>query len=550
MTTGPRVSVPARTDLAPRRLRDPHADLLRDTRGIAREQAVARETWLAALSLERKEDVLLELELSLKGLVLWANPRLHPSRPGEARIRDRDFRPHVGVALDALSRAHSLCDRLLGAGRPSGSLPRQLPIGFSEASRPEAWRELTTLTPVESLAALRSAIGVAREIIGALAGVTPLPHRVFFSALVALRREVERNACFNPLTLLEFRPEFDRIRSTEVLESLQLCETDTAHRLASLTFLSHFRLLKVVQMMSAAAADPTQPARAYVFLPLLRAESDALLDVLRDRAGVMLADAQEREVLRLSAPDVRARFDALTVETEQIGRGRAAMTASVLALRASVRRALEQVIAPCGAVEADPNALAAFVEASAQITETLQHGVLRMVEVFRPGSDPERAVGDPSARRGVTSQSRQWSWVFALITRAFVAKAKVARSAAAEQWSAAPSHEFITDYLRHYRELGQALAYETLYPQRDRLTHALVALTDVDFIDDRALDALVVECEAFGAHLQLAVTSASERPEMRGLPLNKVRAGELLRLHLAAVAPAAARTLDALPPRS
>ena len=73
---------------------------------------------------------------------------------------------------------------------------------------------------------------------------------------------------------------------------------------------------------------------------------------------------------------------------------------------------------------------------------------------------------------------------------------------------------------------------------------------DVDFVDDRALDALVTECEAFGAHLQLAVTSASERPEMRGFPLNKVRAGELLRLHLAGVAPVAARTLDALPPRS
>lgn len=550
MTTGLRASGTARTDLAPRRLRDPHADLLRDTRGIAREQAVARETWLAALSLERKEDVLLELELNLKGLVLWANPRLHPSRPDGVTSRARDFRPHVGVALDVLSRAHSLCDRLLGAGRPTGSLPRQLPVGFSEASRPEAWREPATLTPVESLAALRSAIGVAREIIQALASVAPLPHKVFFAALAALRREIERNACFNPLTLLEFRPEFDRIRSTEVLESLQLCETDTAHRLASLTFLSHFRLLKVVQMMSAAAADPTNPARAYVFLPLLRAESDALLDVLRERAGVILAETQEREILRLTAAEVRTRFDALTVETEQIGRGRAAMTAAVLALRAAVRRALQVVVEPCDAPNASAGALAAFGEASTQLTETLQYGVLRMVEVFRPGSDPERAVGDPNARRGVTAQSRQWSWVFALITRAFVAKAKLARSAVAERWSAPPSHEFIAEYLRHYRELGQALAYETLYPHRDRLTHALLSLTDVDFVEDHALDALVTECEAFGAHLQLAISGASERPEMRGVAFNKARAGELLRLHLAASSHAAARTLDALPPRS
>lgn len=550
MTQGTRASITGRSDLAPRRLRDPHADLLRDTRGMQRDQSVARETWLAALSLDRKEDVLLELEVTLKGIVLWADPRLQPTRPGLPPLRDRDFRPHVGVALAALSRAYSLSGRLLGAGHLHGALPRRLPMGFSEASRTEAWRESPTLTPVESLAALRSAVGVARELLQSLARVDRLSHRSFFAALATLRREVERNTCFNPLTLLEFRPEFDRIRSPDVLECLQLCETDTAHRLASLTFLSHFRLLRVVQMMAAAAADPSSAARAYVFLPVLRAESDALVDVLRDRAGGMLADTLERELMRLAATEVRARFDALTAESEQLGRTRAAMTAAALCLRASVRRSLERVIAPRGAPVTEAAALAGFLEASGQLTETLQHGILRMVEVFRPGSDPERAVGDPGARRGATSQGRQWAWIFALITRAFAAKARKARHAAFERWSAAPSHEFITEYLRHYRELGQALAYETLYPHRDRFTHALTALSDVDFVDDHTLDALVADCEAFGAHLQLAVTSASERPEMRGVPLDKERAGELLRLHLLGVAPVVARTLDALPPRS
>lgn len=550
MTQGPRASVTARADLAPRRLRDPHADLLRDTRGMSREQSVARETWLAALALDRKDDVLLELELTLKGVVLWADPRLHPTRPGSAPLHERDFRPHVEVALAALTRAHALAGRLLGATRPPGALPRRLSVGFTEASRTEPWREPAALTPVESLAALRSAIGVAREVMLGLSGAERVPHRVFFAALTALRRDVERNACFNPLTLLEFRPEFDRIRSAEVLESLQLCETDTAHRLASLTFLSHFRLLRVVQMMASAAADPADPARAYVFLSVLRAEADALLDVLRDRAGALLADALEREVLRLVATDVRARFESFTAETEQLSRTRAAMTASVLALRASVRRALERAVVPCGATAGAPARLAGFIDAAAQLSETLQHGVLRMVEVFRPGSDPERAVGDPDARRGATSQGRQWAWIFALVTRAFVAKARLARHASFELWSAPPSHAFIAEYLRHYRELGQALAYETLYPHRDRLTHALGALGDVDFVDDRTLDALVADCESFGAHLQLAVTSASERPELRGVALDKHRAGELLRIHLAGVAPVVARTLDALPPRS
>ena len=550
MTQGPRASIVARAEGAPRRLRDPHADLLRDTRGMHREQTVARETWLAALALDRKEDVLLELELSLKGLILWADPRLHPTRPGMGSLRDRDFRPHVGVALAALSRAHALAGRLLGAGYVAGAMPRELPVGFSEASRAEAWREPGPLTPVESLASLRSAIGVAREVLQAVGGAERTPHRVFFAALTALRREVERNPCFNPLTLLEFRPEFDRIRSPDVLESLQLCETEAAHRLTSLAFLSHFRLLKVVQMMAVAAADPTHPARAYVFLPVLRAESDALFDVLRDRAGALLAETLEREVLRLLGADVRAHFDALTAETEQLNRVRAEMNAAAHALRSSVRRALEGVIPPCGALTSEPATLEGFLEASHQITETLQHGIVRLTAVFRPGSDPERAVGDPDARRGAAAQGRQWAWIFALITRGFVAKAGRARHAAFEQWSAAPSHEFIAEYVRHYRELGQALAYETMYPHRDRLTHALAALVDVDFVDDRTLDAVVADCEAFAAHLRLAASSAAERPELRGVAFNRQRAGELLGVYLRGARPVVARALDALPPRS
>ncbi len=550
MIPGRRASVPTRADMAPRRLRDPHADLLRDTRGMGRDQAMARETWLAALSLEQKEDVLFELELSVKGLVLWADPRLHPTRPGLPPLRDRDFRPHVDVALATLSRAQALAGRLLGAGNSPGAIPRRLPVGFNESSRSEAWREPTMLTPVESLAALRSSLGVAREIMQALAVVERVSHRAFFAALTTLRREVEHNGCFNPLTLLEFRPEFDRIRSTEVLESLQSCETDTAHRLASLTFLSHFRLLRVVQTMATAATDPTYSVRAYVFLSVLRAECDALVDVLQNRAGEMLADTLAREVLRLVAADVRTRFDALAAETEQLNRARAAMTAAVLSLRAAVRRTLERVIAPCGVPANESATQASFLEASDQLTETLQHGILRMVEVLRPGSDPERAVGDPGARRSATSQTRQWAWIFALITRAFVAKARKAEHASFDRWSAAPSHEFISQYQRHYRELGQSLAYETLYPHRDRLAHALTALADADFVDDDTLESLVADCDAFAAHLQFTVASASERPEMRGLALNKARAGELLRLHLLAVAPVATRALDALPPRS
>jgi hypothetical protein len=47
----------ARRDAGGRaRVRDPYADLLRDTRGLRREQAAARDAWFASLTWESKEE--------------------------------------------------------------------------------------------------------------------------------------------------------------------------------------------------------------------------------------------------------------------------------------------------------------------------------------------------------------------------------------------------------------------------------------------------------------------------------------------------------------
>jgi len=59
---------------------DVYDDLLRDTRGLRREQVQARELWLARLPVERKVEHLFELEILLKGLACFANPRNHPVR--------------------------------------------------------------------------------------------------------------------------------------------------------------------------------------------------------------------------------------------------------------------------------------------------------------------------------------------------------------------------------------------------------------------------------------------------------------------------------------
>src|ERR1700731_1452058 len=84
--------------------RDAYADLLRDTRGLRREHAQAREAWLHRLPLDKKDEVLFELEVLLKGLACFANPRNHPGPARKTPVVAQDFREHAALVREALGR--------------------------------------------------------------------------------------------------------------------------------------------------------------------------------------------------------------------------------------------------------------------------------------------------------------------------------------------------------------------------------------------------------------------------------------------------------------
>src|SRR5438045_1487538 len=107
--------VPRRESGSKPKIRDPYADLLRDTRGLRREQAAARDAWYASLSWDRKEETLFELEMLMKGLVCFANPRNHPGPVRKAPVIAMDFREEMIVARQCVGRIIALCRLLLGS---------------------------------------------------------------------------------------------------------------------------------------------------------------------------------------------------------------------------------------------------------------------------------------------------------------------------------------------------------------------------------------------------------------------------------------------------
>ncbi|MEZ4406874.1 MAG: hypothetical protein R3A52_10405 [Polyangiales bacterium] len=425
-----------------------------------------------------------------------------------------------------------LCSRLLGVGK-AGGRPRHLPLGFSEEPRAAEAREAQLESPVDALSTLRHALATQREVMAGLMGLATVPWRVFYASLQGALREVARNTYFNPLALLEFRPEYDRLRALEVLECIQFMEHDAAHRLVALAFLGHFRLLRLLQLAQATAVGSVEGApRAWALLAAARAEARALVTVLRHRAPALLGDAIQQHTLRIPAQDLRARFDGLARETERTARLRGTLDAMGASLWAELRRAFEHRLPPCEP-GVDARALgAATTESCAGLRDALMANVTGLVKALRGVVEPDRVFTDRGARRAGAERLRQSTWAFALVTRAFVARAREARKTDADLWSSGPSLRFARDYLRYFGAMGRALAWETDYAHAERLSHALYGLADVDWLDGPQLDAVIAECEAFAAWLSDAHDKASKREELAGSPFDKRAAAELLRAHM------------------
>ncbi len=202
---------------------DPYQTLLSETRALHREQRAQREAWLSELGLEGRDEALFEFEVLLKAAACFSNPRNHPGPPRRTAVVTLDFRAAMTAFHDGLARATSLARQLLGSADRAFVFHRYL-----ETVLPEDNARTRLLshgsnqnTPEESLITLRHGLTAGTEVIEGLLRSQRVPFRLFHAALSQVYREIDRSAFFNPLNALEFRPEFDRIKSAQVLELIR-----------------------------------------------------------------------------------------------------------------------------------------------------------------------------------------------------------------------------------------------------------------------------------------------------------------------------------------
>lgn len=518
----------------PSSLDDVYAELLSGTRRLQRDQRAAREAWLAELSLESKDDLLFELEVLLKAAACFANPRNHPGRPRRTSVVAHDFRPALQVFRDGMQRAIHLARQLLGPLDRAFVFHRYLETVLPEESARNRLlvEGSAQATPAGSLITLRHGLTAAHEVMDGVLRVPRVPFRLFHALLSTVYREVDRSAFFNPLSALEFRPEFDRIKSAQVLDLIRSIPGVEAHRLVALTFLSLFRMLRYLALLEHGVGEGPRrqhTASAYLILSVLRSDARALSDHLRQRAGALLADGFERDLMRVPARELAQRGPQLRASGHHLIGIKSALEGIAGSLRLELRRAFQHDLPEPGS-HTTGEFRVALATATANLRPALQNSILFLGKSLGGSLEPGGVFDDQAARRESSERLRRDVWMFAQIVRAFASKAQ--HSPTQDGWAPVQGFQYVREFLAYFRAMGYPLLRAADYPRIDLFMAAMARLEDTDLVDPARLEDAIDECVAFQSFLTRLFEDISKRDELTGTTFDRRAAAAALRLYL------------------
>lgn len=516
---------------------DAYSDLLSGTRALQREQRHQRDAWFHALKVDAKDEILFELEVLLKGAAAFANPRNHPGPPRRTPVVAQDFREATVAFREGLQRAVGLCRHLLGHRDRTFVFHRYLETVLPEdAARTRLIDEGThQATPDESLLALRHALTSTVEVVEGVLRAQRIPFRLFYAVTSTVQREIGQNAFFNPLRALEFRPEFDRITSPEVLDLIRSVPGPEAHRLVALTFLSLFRMLRYVRLLGRIAVETGArrrrvAGRAYVVAAVLRSDARALSDYLRRHAGDLLAENFSRDVFSVPASSLIERAGSLRAAGHRLISIRSALEGIAGNLRLEMRRAFQHDLPPPDRALTDHDFRARLHSTVDNLRPALRNAILFLGSALGVSLEAEGVFDDQAARRETSDRLRRDVWMFAQIVRAFSTKAR--HSPSEDRWAAVYNFQYVREFLKYFRAMGYPLLRSTEYPRFDTFLAAMERLQDTDLVDPARLADAIEECTAFHSYLQQLFQDVSKREALAGVPFDRRAAAASLRLYL------------------
>ncbi|AEI68434.1 hypothetical protein [Corallococcus macrosporus] len=422
----------------PRVPRDFYADLMRASQTSRAGFLAERERWLRGVPVEGREELLFEFEMLLRAVERYLNL----NTVVDARDRPlvtRDFREELADVRDAMDRAIRVARHLQDPDSDQKMVFRkyvETQLADDRVRRALIEEQLDQETPPESLFVLREAFDALKNLLDHLLKLPAANLGLFQDVGKLSLREIVLNRYFRPFRPLEFRVEYDRLRSVRLLDTLVTLQEE--QRTAFTTaFLGLFRLLHYLAYVDAEEQPPFS-RRVRVLLALVRSEANAL-------ASWMHAELSPKAGSKsLQAATLRAARD-IARETERVAR--------------------EVLVNLDRDAEAPLRAAAAF-------TAVLRTQVVALVEALAPNGGLSEGVFDElmSPQEGAL-RLRKDLWVYAQLCRSAESHLRAEDVPAAER-----ALDALKLFLGYFHDGSYQLLRYGDYDAFDRFTSLLVEL--------------------------------------------------------------------------
>jgi hypothetical protein len=398
-----------------------------------------RERWLRGVPVEGREELLFEFEMWLRGVERYLN--LH-NAVVDARARPlvtRDFHEELVDVRDAMERAVRVARHLQDPDSDPKMVFRkyvETQLADDRVRRLLIEEELDQETPPESLFVVREAFDALKNLLDHLLQLPVIGLSLFQDVGKLALREIVLNRYFRPFRPLEFRVEYDRLRSIRLLDLMGTLSEET-RPLFTTAFLGLFRVLHYLSHVDA-EAQPPFPRRIRVLLALVRGEASAVANYLHTELSPRAGSKP------LQAATLRAARD-IGKETERIARE----------LLVDLDRDAD---APRKAAEAF---IALFRAQVVSLTEALAPGTVPGDDAFAQLTSPQEAA----------LRLRKDLWVYAQLCRVAETHLRAEDVTAAEHVL-----ESLKSFLDYFHDGGYQLLRYADYDAFDRFTSLLVEL--------------------------------------------------------------------------
>jgi hypothetical protein len=510
---------------------DHYIELMRDSRGLSASRNEAREQWYNALEQPTKEEILFELELLLKGVVCFGNLQNHPGPRRREPEESRQFHEELRVAQLAFERIAALAEQLVPPIDDRSASDLFVSSGpLEHVSRPLLDEPADQDTPERSLRLLHRAFSNLADVVGVMSRLDVVAFRGFEGIVQLAGREIGRNAFFNPLRSIEFRPEYDHLQHIEILHIVYGGGPEGAQRAATLAFLGLFRMLRYMRYADAYLLDPSTAQLACIPLAVARSDGQELSVFMRQESRRWLSSGFEREVMTLTAKEIVGAADGLIRDYRLLHDLGTVLRTTGDKLLLELRRAFEQKLQPLPELlDGDfQDPMRGVVQS---IREVLMQAVVRIAQVFKPELEGARLFEDYPDERTGAERLRRDIWMFSQIVRGFLAKAQAAPETA-NRWTGQSSYRFVRDFIVYFRTLGYGLVERSAYERFEELLAQVESLGSAEVIDQASIEAFVLECEGFQSHLQATFDAIGTEGPLAGIAFDRHDAAETLRLYL------------------